>query len=71
MARTAGRKQGVKTIAFPAISTGIYGYPLIPATRIAVETVRACLADDDTIESVTFVAYNQETLAAYAHALAL
>ena len=36
---------GVRSIAFPAISTGVYGYPIEAAARIAVETVRAFLAE--------------------------
>ena len=38
-------ENGLATIAFPGISTGIYGYPLEDATRIAVSTVAACLAE--------------------------
>jgi O-acetyl-ADP-ribose deacetylase (regulator of RNase III) len=53
---------GATSIAFPAISTGIYGYPLRPATEIAVRTV----GDADTsIEQVRFVCFDAPTLAVY------
>lgn len=55
-----------RTVAFPAISTGIYGYPLDAATEIAVRTVR----DADTkVERVRFVCFDSKTLAAYERAL--
>ena len=45
---------GVRTIAFPAISCGVYGYPIQDAARIAVGTVAAFLKDDQTISRVIF-----------------
>jgi len=63
-------KHGCKTIAFPAISCGVYGYPLDEACSIAVREVRAFLANDQAIEQVTFVAFGQDVLAAYQQALA-
>jgi O-acetyl-ADP-ribose deacetylase (regulator of RNase III) len=59
------RAQGLRSIAFPAISTGIYGYPLREATGIAVSTVRAALADPGPLTEVVFACYSDETLAAY------
>ena len=53
---------GATSIAFPAISTGIYGYPLAPATEIAVTTVASA---DTTIETVRFVCFDAPTLAVY------
>ena len=53
---------GARSVAFPAISTGIYGYPTAPAARIAVETVRT--ADTD-VELVRFVCFDASTEAAY------
>src|SRR6266850_8416939 len=44
----------IKTIAFPAISCGAYGYPIWEATRIAVETTREFLAADDKIDKAIF-----------------
>ncbi len=62
------RAHGLTSVAFPAISTGIYGYPLAAATRIAVETVRAELglasAGGPPID-VTFACFNQAALSAY------
>ncbi len=60
----AGR-EGLSSIAFPAISTGIYGYPLVAATRVAVATVRDELARRKSIEHVVFACFNQEALDAY------
>ena len=44
---TLALEHGIKSIAFPAISTGVYGYPKEAAARIAVETVREFLKDSD------------------------
>jgi O-acetyl-ADP-ribose deacetylase (regulator of RNase III) len=53
---------GCRTVAFPAISTGVYGYPVEAATEIAVAAVRAAAT---AVEKVTFVAFNREALDAY------
>ena len=58
-------ERGLTTIAFPAISTGIYGYPLHEATVIAVKSVRAALADGSAVERVIFACFDARTLAAY------
>lgn len=55
----------IKTIAFPGISTGIYGYPLDEATRIAVETVKSFLATNQTITQVYFVCHSAQSAAVY------
>ena len=51
--------RGLKTIAFPAISTGVYGYPFKDATRIALRMTADFLAHDDTIERATFVFFGE------------
>jgi len=53
-------EHGLGTIAFPGISTGIYGYPLEAATRIAIGTVAACLEQMPAIEEVRFVTFGDE-----------
>jgi O-acetyl-ADP-ribose deacetylase (regulator of RNase III) len=63
-------EHGLASIAFPAISTGIFGYPLQRATDIAVATVRAVLSDDQTITRVVFTAFGAEVEDAYRTALA-
>lgn len=50
---------GVRTIAFPAISTGVYGYPADQAARIALATTRQFLSEDDTLEEVIMVCFGQ------------
>ncbi len=60
---------GVHTIAFPAISCGVYGYPLAEAASIAVQEVRQFLAGDDRIEAVYLVCFGGEVLEAYQQAL--
>jgi O-acetyl-ADP-ribose deacetylase (regulator of RNase III) len=55
----------VRTIAFPAISCGIYGYPIPDAARIAVGTVGEFLAGDQTIEQVIFACFGSEVLDAF------
>jgi O-acetyl-ADP-ribose deacetylase (regulator of RNase III) len=59
----------VRTIAFPAISCGIYGYPIPEAARIAVDTVSAFTAKDGTIERVIFACFGSDVLAAFQAAL--
>jgi len=54
----------VRRIAFPAISTGIFGYPLHPAAAIAVRVTRE-VAPASGVEEVTFVCFSEEVLAAY------
>lgn len=58
------------SIAFPAISTGIFGYPLEEATRIAIATVRAAVADAPSLERVVFCTFGDAVTAAYERALA-
>ena len=60
----------VRSIAFPAISTGIYGYPLDKAAAIAVSTVRDYLRDHPEIELVRFVLWHDEAYAAFEAAVA-
>lgn len=62
---------GIRTLAFPAISTGIYGYPLDQATAIAVGTVREYLENNPQtiITEVTFVCFDDATLYAYEQAI--
>src|SRR5512145_472622 len=57
--------QGLGSIAFPAISTGIYGYPLEAATKVAVATVRSELSQSRSIRDVTFACFSKNALAAY------
>ncbi len=60
---------GVKTIAFPAISCGVYGYPIPDAARIAVGTVADVLAREASIEKVIFACFGPTVMAAFAAAL--
>jgi O-acetyl-ADP-ribose deacetylase (regulator of RNase III) len=60
---------GVRTIAFPAISCGVYGYPVAEAAGIAVGTVRSFLDSDEMIERVVFACFGAEVLAAFQGAL--
>lgn len=53
-------QNGCETVAFPNISTGIYGYPKKEAARIAVETVNEFLAENDKIKKVIFVCFDEE-----------
>lgn len=55
----------IKTIAFPAISTGVYGFPLDRATQIAIRTVKGFLRDNDAIEKVVFVCFDDNTYEVY------
>jgi O-acetyl-ADP-ribose deacetylase len=63
-------KKGVKTIAFPAISTGVYSFPLDRATKIAVREVKAFLESHPQIEQVIFACFGDEALQTYQRILA-
>jgi O-acetyl-ADP-ribose deacetylase (regulator of RNase III) len=56
------REHGLRTIAFPAISTGVYRFPIERAASIVVRTVREFLARDASIEKVTLVCFGAESL---------
>lgn len=58
-------ENGVKSIAFPAISTGVYGYPLREATEIAVKTVVDFANVDKSVERIVFVCFDNATLKLY------
>ncbi len=63
-------QSGVRSIAFPAISTGIYGFPLERATRIAVHEVRAFMGENPAIDKVLFVCFDSHTRSVYESVLA-
>ncbi|MGW7264629.1 O-acetyl-ADP-ribose deacetylase [Streptomyces sp. NPDC054842] len=58
---------GARTVAFPAISTGIFGWPMDDGARIAVETVREAAAE--SVEEVRFVLFDERAYAAFADRL--
>jgi O-acetyl-ADP-ribose deacetylase (regulator of RNase III) len=57
----------IKTIAFPAISCGAYGYPIDRAAQIALKTTHEFLTTDDTIDRVIFVLWGEDIYDAYHH----
>jgi len=58
---TLAVEHGVRSLAFPAISTGAYGFPLERAARIAVTEIRRFLEQDMTIEQVVLVCFGRQT----------
>jgi O-acetyl-ADP-ribose deacetylase (regulator of RNase III) len=52
--------KGLRTIAFPSISTGTYGYPVEEASRVALATVKSFLENEDKLEKVTFVLFSDK-----------
>jgi len=58
-------ENGIKTIAFPAISCGAYRYPIREAARIALETTREFLATTDKIDKVIFVLWSEDIYETY------
>ena len=60
-----GGENKIKSIAFPAISTGVYGFPLERATQIAIKTVKDFLENDKSIQQVIFVCFDENTYKTY------
>lgn len=56
---------GVRRLAFPSISTGVYGYPIELAARVAVATVRSSVPESFTIREVMFCCFSEHDLAVY------
>jgi len=62
-------ENGIKSVAFPSISTGAYHFPIEAASRIAVETVRESSKKTPGIQKIIFVCYSQSDYKAYANQL--
>lgn len=60
-----GAEKGATSLAFPSISTGIYGYPIALAAKVAVNTVRASLSAASSIREVVFCCFSPEDLQHY------
>jgi len=58
-------RSGLKSVAFPNISTGVYGYPKDEAAKVAVETVKTTLKNLPEIQKVIFVSFDSENYALY------
>jgi O-acetyl-ADP-ribose deacetylase (regulator of RNase III) len=61
----AAVERGIKTIAFPSISTGAYGFPLERATEITMEETKKFLESDKTLDKVVFVCFGEKVLNTY------
>ena len=62
-------EEGCRSVAFPSISTGIYGYPVAEAAKVARTVVNAWIAErPDVFDEVTFVLFSADTLAAFQRA---
>lgn len=68
-ALTLAAEHGAKTVAFPNISTGIFGYPKAEACAVAVAAVREFCQNNEALEAVRFVCFDPENLALYRDAL--
>jgi O-acetyl-ADP-ribose deacetylase len=58
-------ENGIKTIAFPAISCGAYGYPIPEAAQIALKTTREFLTNTDKLDKVIFVLWDADAYDTY------
>ena len=59
---------GLKTVAFPSMSTGAYGYPMGDASRIALKAVKNFLEKEDKLDEVIFVLFSEHNLKVYVDA---
>jgi O-acetyl-ADP-ribose deacetylase (regulator of RNase III) len=67
---TLATAHGIETIAFPAISCGVYGYPIPDAARIAIGTTAAYLSTNDSLKQVIFSCFGASITEAFQAALA-
>ena len=59
-------EHGIRSVAFPSISTGVYGYPVEEAAKVAVSTVKSFLKEyPDKLDVVEWVLFDDRTMAAY------
>jgi O-acetyl-ADP-ribose deacetylase (regulator of RNase III) len=63
-------ESGLKSVAFPAISTGAYGYPVEKAAWTALKTVKAFIETNPSLDEVVFVLYSERDYEVYGRALA-
>lgn len=63
-------ENGLKSVAFPAISTGAYGYPVEKAAWMALKTVKAFIEENPSLDEVVFVLYSERDYEVYGKALA-
>ena len=63
------KENGIKTIAFPSISTGVYRFPVDLAAAIAIEQIEKFLAGNPSFEKVVLVCYDEETFKIYKNTL--
>jgi O-acetyl-ADP-ribose deacetylase (regulator of RNase III) len=63
------REHGIKTIAFPSISTGAYGFPVERASKIAVREIQIALENNPALERVTVVCFDARTYQCYQDAV--
>ncbi|MEM3055013.1 MAG: macro domain-containing protein, partial [Candidatus Bathyarchaeia archaeon] len=61
--------KGIKSIAFPSISTGAYGYPIQEACKVALKTVKEFLEKEDKLEKVALVLYSKHDFEVYKKAV--
>jgi len=63
-------EHGLRSIAFPSISTGVYGYPIDLAAKVAVDAVRDALTEPSTLDEVIFCCFSRRDLEVYESLLA-
>jgi len=63
------KKHGIKTVAFPSISTGAYGYPIEDAASVALETIIGFLEEEEGIRQVAMVLWGTDALSEYSRVL--
>ena len=56
---------GLKTVAFPSISTGAYGYPIEEASQVALKTIKTFLEKETKLEKICFVLFTEQTFKVY------
>lgn len=59
------RRLGLRSVAFPSISTGAYGHPIVEASRVALRTVKESVENGEGPEVITFVLFSEDDLSVY------